>query len=356
MMKTKPLTFLLALTFLFLFCGSVFGQESDVKKEYWNNGKLKSESHYKDGKLDGRKTEWHEDGEVKSVGYYDNGELVEHRDYSKDVSDGVQRCGNYLIQVKEDLSDKRFKFLYLVLTDDKGNKFNSETGVRISEVKCLDLTGDKNPDLFVELWQGGQRAASFDSYVYLLENPIKLVFQNHYRSEGLYDLNKDGIQEIATWYPFRYFGGLCGACSPSVTRNFCYQNGKYEDCSSQFPDYVKSNLNKSKKQLEDGIKTTIDPTINIEDQMLDGFVMLKAHAVEILANAMLLNEEEQAMNYLSRTLPKIDYSWVDDRRAEVRGILGSTSLEGVRKEVNSFLGIVKGHMNKNKNGLDEEEK
>ena len=62
------------------------------------------------------------------------------------------------------------------------------------------------------------------------------------------------------------------------------------------------------------------------------------------------------MNYLSRTLPKIDYSWVDDRKAEVRGILGSTSLEGVRKEVNSFLGIVKGHMNKNKNGLDEEEK
>ena len=31
-MKTKPLTFLLALTFLFLFIGSVFGQE-DVKKK-----------------------------------------------------------------------------------------------------------------------------------------------------------------------------------------------------------------------------------------------------------------------------------------------------------------------------------
>ena len=42
--KTKPLTFLLSLTFLFLFSGSVYGQE-EVKKEYWDNGKLKSETH-----------------------------------------------------------------------------------------------------------------------------------------------------------------------------------------------------------------------------------------------------------------------------------------------------------------------
>ena len=60
-MKTKPLTFLLALTFLFLFSGSVFGQE-EVKKEYWGEGKLKSEKHYKDGKIDGFFTVWHKNG------------------------------------------------------------------------------------------------------------------------------------------------------------------------------------------------------------------------------------------------------------------------------------------------------
>ena len=41
-MKTK-LTFLLSLTFLFLFGGSDYGQEK-VKKEYLDNGKLKSET------------------------------------------------------------------------------------------------------------------------------------------------------------------------------------------------------------------------------------------------------------------------------------------------------------------------
>jgi len=43
-MKIKPFTFLLSLAFLFLFSGSVFGQE-EVKKEYWDNGKLKKENH-----------------------------------------------------------------------------------------------------------------------------------------------------------------------------------------------------------------------------------------------------------------------------------------------------------------------
>ena len=63
-MKTKPLTFLLALTFLFLFSGSVYGEE-EVKKEYWDNGKLKKDTHYKDGKLEGLETIWYESGEKK---------------------------------------------------------------------------------------------------------------------------------------------------------------------------------------------------------------------------------------------------------------------------------------------------
>ena len=62
-MKTK-LTFILSLTFLFLISGSVYGQE-EVKKEYWDNGKLKKDNHYKGGKLEGLKTIWYESGEKK---------------------------------------------------------------------------------------------------------------------------------------------------------------------------------------------------------------------------------------------------------------------------------------------------
>ena len=61
-MKTKPLTFLLSLTFLFLFSGSVFGQE-EVKKEYYDSGELRWETHYKNGKKDGLRTGWYESGD-----------------------------------------------------------------------------------------------------------------------------------------------------------------------------------------------------------------------------------------------------------------------------------------------------
>ena len=61
-MKTKQLTFLLALTFLFLFSGSVYGQEV-VKKVHWDNGNLKREIHYKNNK------------EVLKRQYWENGNL-----------------------------------------------------------------------------------------------------------------------------------------------------------------------------------------------------------------------------------------------------------------------------------------
>ena len=71
-MKTK-LTFLLALTFLFLFSGSVYGEELEVEKRYWDNGNLMVErSHYGN---EGLKTWWYRTGEKESETHYKNGEI-----------------------------------------------------------------------------------------------------------------------------------------------------------------------------------------------------------------------------------------------------------------------------------------
>ena len=291
-MKIKPLTFLLALTFLFLFSSSVFSQETEVKKEYWENGKLKSEIH----------------------------------------------CGNYLIEAKEDLSDKKSKRLYLVFTDDKDNLFNSVSGYEIDRVECVDLTGDGKPELFLQLWHRGSRASSYETFVYLLENPIKLVFRNRYLTKKFTDLNQDGIQEITTWYPFRYFGGLCGACSPTIKRIFCYHEGKFKDCSGLFPDHIKSNLEKSKKDLiSEGIKTAN----NLGDEK---HIFLGGFAVEVLAYSMLLNKEVEGMAYLRKILPKISHEWIEYNKFDIQEILNSKSPEGAIQETNRFVDLVKAGM------------
>ena len=292
-MKIKPLTFLLALTFLFLFSSSVFSQETEVKKEYWENGKLKSEIH----------------------------------------------CGNYLIEVKEDLSDKKSKRLYLVFTDDKDNLFNSVSGYEIDRVECVDLTGDGKPELFLQLWHRGSRASSYETFVYLLENPIKLVFRNRYLTKKFTDLNQDGIQEITTWYPFRYFGGLCGACSPTIKRIFCYHEEKFKDCSALFPDHIESNLEKSKKKLiSEGIKTAN----NLGDEK---HVFLRSFAVEVLAYSMLMNKEVEGMAYLSKILPKTAHEWIEYKKFDIQKILNSKSPEGAIQETNRFVDLVKEGMN-----------
>ena len=72
-MKTKPITFLLSFSFLFLFSGSVYGEEPEVKREYYDSGKLKKETHYKNGKQEGLRTGWYENGRKEYIKHYKNG-------------------------------------------------------------------------------------------------------------------------------------------------------------------------------------------------------------------------------------------------------------------------------------------
>lgn len=73
-MNTKYLTYILSLTFLFFFSGSAFGQELEVTREYWDNGKLKKETHWKSGKKNGLETMWYESGRKREESSFKNGE------------------------------------------------------------------------------------------------------------------------------------------------------------------------------------------------------------------------------------------------------------------------------------------
>ena len=74
-MKTKPITFLLSLSFLFFFSSFVYGGEPEVNRDYYDNGKLKSETHYKNGKKEGLQTGWFESGSKKAEAHFKNGRL-----------------------------------------------------------------------------------------------------------------------------------------------------------------------------------------------------------------------------------------------------------------------------------------
>jgi antitoxin component YwqK of YwqJK toxin-antitoxin module len=99
----KPLTFLLALTFLFLFSGFAFNDQPEAKREYWENGKMKSETHYRNGKRDGVSISWYVHGEKEYEGYYQSGKKngVFSRWYESGAKEGK---GSF----KNDLPDGEF--------------------------------------------------------------------------------------------------------------------------------------------------------------------------------------------------------------------------------------------------------
>jgi len=69
----KSLTFILSITFLFLVGCSGNGEEPEVKKEFYDNGKLLNKFHIKNGKQEGLTTEWYESGEKKYEVLWKNG-------------------------------------------------------------------------------------------------------------------------------------------------------------------------------------------------------------------------------------------------------------------------------------------
>lgn len=72
----KIFLFILGLLF-FTSCGGRVVEPSSnddgTQRTYWENGRLKSESHYTDGKLDGPYKTWYENGQVFQDGLYANG-------------------------------------------------------------------------------------------------------------------------------------------------------------------------------------------------------------------------------------------------------------------------------------------
>ena len=69
----KSLTFILSLTFLFLVGCSGNGEEPEVKKEFYDNGKLLSEFHIKNGKEEGLETKWSKNGGKQHEKTWKNG-------------------------------------------------------------------------------------------------------------------------------------------------------------------------------------------------------------------------------------------------------------------------------------------
>ena len=94
--------------FVFLLVGLTFNSFGQIKKQYYNNGKLKSEINYKDGAFDGLYREWYENGKLKSEGHYVSAPLLyQDGEYKIGIHSYWDKNGQLLEQTKYGMDDRQ---------------------------------------------------------------------------------------------------------------------------------------------------------------------------------------------------------------------------------------------------------
>jgi hypothetical protein len=241
--------------------------------------------------------------------------LIEDISIAESLKTGEkQKCGSHVLQLKKKMDEDGLNSQHIEIMNDRGTFYDSIEGYRISQVACMDLTGDGKINLFLQYWGGGNSPSSYDSYAYILEDPVRLILNLNFHSlDEFIDLNNDGIQEIQSYYSFRYIGGLCGSCSPPMIPQYlCYQNGRYKDCSNQFPDHYAWLATYAKEIILDELKKIQNIDSISDDSELD---KLKAHSVLVLVSAILTGKEDQESEYLRKTLPSSVFNWLNKRES-----------------------------------------
>ena len=239
--------------------------ERTIKVKYWPNGQKKSESHYKDGKLDGLKiwwyengqkseeghwkngkfdgllTRWYENGQKKRESHYKNGELVSASVWKSDgkpcpETKIVNGSGIFVTwylhgQKAEEIHYKDGKFDGLLTRwDENGQKFIEE------HYKNGELDGPYN-----YWWYNGQKQSEFHYKNGEIDGSFTTWHTNGQKSEEGHYKNgeRDGL--VTVWY---YNG------QKMDERH--YKNGKPD---GRWTEWHEDGRKKIEEHFKDGNKT-----------------------------------------------------------------------------------------------------
>ena len=208
-------------------------------------------------------------------------------------------CGDYTVRFKG-LDDGTLAGSWSLTVKDFDGKIllkNFELSGYL-EAQCHDLTGDDKLELFIKS-SGGGSAGQADIYIFKLTNPIKILLDAVlYVNTSLKDLDNNGIYEVISGTPLLY-SAFCGACTPDLPIYLCLKNGRYDNCTSEFPDLLLSELHKELQEIRNIINSTnrkalyynVRSEANVYDKpTLSGNIkmVLDAHA-----NVLVLNKAEK---------------------------------------------------------------
>ena len=226
------------------------------------------------------------------------------------------RCGAYSVQVKNGE----------VSVSKPGGMVKRVRGLKM-RAGCLgDITGDAIPELLVRdewdywveraFWQGNGRTDS----IFSLGSTISVLLVFLGRHGGLKEVrnfDREGPPELlAEDDSFAYLtfpdSSRRALEYPSLLFVLCLQGGRYQDCSRKYPRLLGEDLARAAAGLGQALAIE-NPWKRIE--------AAKRAVLAVLANATLLDREEDVFRGLNRTLPQDVVRWLAEQRQRIAEVV-----------------------------------
>jgi len=300
-MKIKPFTFLLSLTFLFLFS---YEGECNPKSNHSDN------NHF-------------ENFDVEGLGRDDSRSSIEYtRSFCGDYSLRIivadsNEVMNKILKETPNLSEVSIYGSveqyhpdgYAFVLSKKNNPLIVLKGVWV-RLDCEDITSDGDPELFVDITYS-RRRHSRTQYIFSMNDFHQLLNTEEagvtWHDWGLHnrmdDLDKDGIKEYNGWRDYFDLIGVCSTCTRPPRKIMCFDGQSYVDCTKRFPKLLKEDLKESRETLRsrpEYFKEYVD--------------LFHTELIFMIATSINLNQEKESLHYIKKTnFSKDTYDWAIEK-------------------------------------------
>lgn len=225
-------------------------------------------------------------------------------------------CVGYALQLSEPVTSAVERYARITIKRD-GRVMGTISGEAISGVDCVDVTGDRRPEVIVETWSGGAHCCS-TMQVFLLQPSFRRILSYQAGSAagfvarrapggrlGLV-LGDDGLA---------YYDDLCFACSPThMPLVACYAGGRFVECTRQFPGLIQEAIRISQDQLKEALASTHESRP----------LYMKGAALGIYAGHALLGRGADGLTMVRRMAPDPEVNaWLARQRDGVMRWIGS---------------------------------
>jgi hypothetical protein len=182
---------------------------------------------------------------------------------------------------------------------------------RIMAVVCTDATGDGKPKLIVESHSGGMHCCT-TIRVFLLQPSFRQILNYEAGNAGGFMVLRtpNGSPALALGDDsFAYYDDLCYACSPAhMPLVACYSNGRFVDCTRQFPQLIQEAIRSSVERLKEAVADTHESRL----------MYMKGGALGVYAAHVLLGREADGRALVMRIVPEPEVTtWLVNQRGGV---------------------------------------